>query len=166
MTIRTITLPSGRRMKVPQGIQRIDCRATHGWQVRYGGTKFFSDGAGSPLTSLRLAKAELALRVASMLAPTKLNRKAGAGKRSGMPLGLSGPIVRQRPGQKVREANLAVSIPRFGKKPRRMVIYIGNENTYTEQRLERAIARGLRQRALAEVIYRRDATAARRAAQI
>lgn len=166
MTTRTITLPNGRRMQVPQGIQRIDSRSTHGWQVRYGGTKFFSDGGGSPLTSLRRAKAELALRVASQQAPTRLNRKAAANKVNGMPLGLSGPVVRRRPGQNVREANLLVQIPRFGKKPRRMTIYIGNENTYTEQRLERAIARGMRQRAWAEIIYRRDATAARRAALI
>ena len=163
MTTRTITLPNGRRMRVPENIQRIDCRSTHGWQVRYAGTKLFSDGTGSPVTSLRRAKEELAARIAKHLAPTRLNRTVKADKVNSMPLGLSGPVMRMRPGRNVREANLLVSIPRFGRKPRRMAIYIGNENTYTEQRLERAIARGLRQRALAEIIYRRDATAARRA---
>ena len=42
MKTRNITLFSGEQFEVPQGIQRIDHRATHGWQLRYGGTKLFS----------------------------------------------------------------------------------------------------------------------------
>ena len=43
MKVRHITIFSGEQFDVPQGIQRIDHRATHGWQLRYGGTKLFSD---------------------------------------------------------------------------------------------------------------------------
>ena len=43
MKTRKIVLFSGEEFEVPQGIQRIDHRATHGWQLRYGGTKLFSD---------------------------------------------------------------------------------------------------------------------------
>ena len=43
MKQRNVTIFSGKAFTVPQGIQRIDTASTHGWQVRYQGTKFFSD---------------------------------------------------------------------------------------------------------------------------
>ena len=43
MKIREVVIFTGQKFSVPQGIQRIDHRATHGWQLRYGGTKLFSD---------------------------------------------------------------------------------------------------------------------------
>ena len=58
MKTRDVVIFSGKRFKVPQCIQRIDHRYTHGWQVRYGGTKMFSDGSNdgsealAPLPSL------------------------------------------------------------------------------------------------------------------
>ena len=45
MKTRRVVIHTGERFEVPQGIQRIDHRATHGWQLRYGGTKLFSDGS-------------------------------------------------------------------------------------------------------------------------
>ena len=62
MKVRDVVIFSGERFEVPQGIQRIDHRATHGWQLRYGGTKLFSDG--SPDGSG--ASEELAMRYGSI----------------------------------------------------------------------------------------------------
>ena len=57
MKFREVTIFTGRKFSVPQGIQRIDHRATHGWQLRYGGTKLFSDGGsdGSGAAASRAA---------------------------------------------------------------------------------------------------------------
>ena len=43
MKFRKVKLISNQEFMVPQGIQRIDTKSTHGWQVRYHGTKYFSD---------------------------------------------------------------------------------------------------------------------------
>ncbi|MET0335875.1 MAG: hypothetical protein ABW190_16525 [Rhizobacter sp.] len=166
MKTRDVVIFSGKRFKVPQGIQRIDHRATHGWQLRYGGTKLYSDGTtdGSGASaSLKAATDELLKRIAKLPAPSRLQREPSENKTTDLPVGISGPIVRQRPGARVRECNLSVSLPRFGMLPRRSTIYIGNENTYTVQRFEEALARAIKMREEAETAYRRDATRAKRA---
>jgi hypothetical protein len=166
MKTRDVVIFSGKRFKVPQGIQRIDHRATHGWQLRYGGTKLFSDGStdgSGAAASLKAATDELLKRIAKLPAPSRLQRKPSENKTTDLPVGISGPIVRQRPGAKVRECNLSVSLPRYGMVPRRSTIYIGNENTYTVQRFEDALARAIKLREDAEATYRRDATRAKRA---
>ena len=161
-----VTLHSGRilRLQCPANIQRIDHKATHGWQLRYHGTKFYADriAGGDPRASLANATAELAKRINKHPAPTRLQRGPSANKTSDLPAGTSGPIVRRRPGAKVSEANLSVSLPRFGAVPRRGTIYIGNENTYTLQRFNDALARAIDMRGAAERQYQRDATAAKR----
>jgi len=43
MNTRDVVIFSGERFVVPQCIQRIDHLSTHGWQLRYGGTKLYSD---------------------------------------------------------------------------------------------------------------------------
>ena len=43
MKFREVAIFNGDVYQVPQCVQRIDTRATHGWQLRYGGTKLFSD---------------------------------------------------------------------------------------------------------------------------
>ena len=166
MKTRDVVIFSGKRFKVPQGIQRIDHRATHGWQLRYGGTKLFSDGTtdgSGAAASLKAATDELLKRIAKLPAPSRLQRKPSENKTTDLPVGISGPIVRQRPGAKVRECNLSVSLPRYGMVPRRSTIYIGNENTYTVQRFEDALARAIKLREDAEDTYRRDATRSKRA---
>ncbi|MBX3619610.1 MAG: hypothetical protein KF891_06440 [Rhizobacter sp.] len=166
MKTRDVVIFSGKRFKVPQGIQRIDHRATHGWQLRYGGTKLFSDGTqdgSGAAASLRAATDELLKRIAKLPAPSRLQTQPSGNKTTDLPVGISGPIVRQRPGSRVRECNLSVSLPRFGMVPRRSTIYIGNENTYTVQRFEDALARAIKLREQAELTYRRDATRAKRA---
>lgn len=166
MKFRQVPLFSGQSFQVPQGIQRIDHRATHGWQLRYGGTKMFSDhssdGSGAA-AALERATKELLRRIATLDAPTTLQRAPSQNKSSGLPAGISGPIVRLRRGAKVRDASLSVLIPRFGDKPRRRTVYIGTENTYTLQKYEAALARAIEMRRAAEAAYRRDITRAKRA---
>lgn len=165
MKVRDVVIFTGQRFKVPQGIQRIDHRATHGWQLRYGGTKLFSDhssdGSGAA-ASLEAATRELFARVARLPAPSKLQREPSEGKTSDLPVGISGPIVRMRRGSSVRDCSLLVLLPRFGDKPRRGTIYIGTENTYTVERYRHAVARAIEMRTRAEREYQRDATRAMR----
>ena len=166
MKFRHVVLFSGQAFKVPQGIQRIDHRATHGWQLRYGGTKMFSDhstdGSGAA-AALDKATKELLRRIATLQAPTTLQHGPSQNKTNDLPPGISGPIVRQRRGSKVKDASLSVLIPRYGDKPRRRTIYIGTENTYTLQKYEAALARAIEMRKAAEEAYRRDITRAKRA---
>jgi hypothetical protein len=166
MKFRDVVLFSGQVFQVPQGIQRIDHRATHGWQLRYGGTKLFSDhssdGSGAA-ASLAAATRELLRRIASLDAPTTLQHGPSAHKRNDLPVGISGPILRTRRNSRVRDASLSVSIPRFGEKPRRRSVYIGTENTYSTERFEQALARAIEIRATAEEAYQRAATRAKRA---
>jgi hypothetical protein len=163
---RNVTIFSGHVFEVPQSIQRIDHRATHGWQLRYGGTKLFSDhtndgsGAGE---SLRLATRELLKRIAELPAPSLLQRGPSVNKRSGLPVGISGPIVRQRRGSELRDCSLAVLIPRFGTTPQRKSVYIGTENTYTQKRFKEALKEAVLLRQQAEEAYEAAATKARRA---
>lgn len=167
MKIRQVTLFNGDQYDVPQGIQRIDHRATHGWQLRYGGTKLFSDhasdGSGAAL-SLQAATKELLKRIAALPAPSLLQRGPSANKRSGLPPGITGPVVRTRRDSSTRDCSLMVLIPRFGQKPRRRTIYIGTENTYTIERYEAALARAIEMRQAAELAYEKATTRAKRAA--
>jgi hypothetical protein len=166
MKTREVVIFSGHKFQVPQCIQRIDHRATHGWQLRYGGTKLFSDhttdGSGAAL-ALELATKELLRRIATLPAPTRLQRGPSQNKTSDLPVGISGPVVRVRRGGRVRDCSLAVLIPRFGQPPRRRTIYIGTENTYTVQRFNAALARAIEMRAAAEAAYQQAETRARRA---
>ncbi len=166
MKTRTVVIFSGETFEVPQGIQRIDHRATHGWQLRYAGTRLYSDhsndGSGAA-ASLALATKELFKRIASMPAPTVLQRAPSVNKSNNLPPGISGPVVRLRRGGHTRDCSLAVLIPRFGDKPLRRNVYIGTENTYTVERFESALVRAIEMRAEAEESYRVAATRAKRA---
>jgi hypothetical protein len=166
MKVRDVVIFTGKRFQVPQGIQRIDHRATHGWQLRYKGTKLFSDrtpdGTGASAALVQATK-ELLDRIARLPAPSKLQREPSENKTSDLPVGISGPIVRLRKGAKVRDSSLSVSLPRFGDSPRRRSIYIGTENTYTLEKYEAALAKAIKLRAQAELAYQRAATKAKRA---
>lgn len=165
MKTRPVTIFSGHRFAVPQCIQRIDTPSTHGWQVRYQGTKMFSDhsrdGSGAA-ASLALATAELKRRIARLPAPSKLQLQPSSSKASGLPVGISGPIVRTRRDTQVRTAVLSVLLPRFGKPVRCCTIYIGTENTYTVERYLAALDRAVALRQAAEAAYRVAETRARR----
>jgi hypothetical protein len=165
MKFRDVVIFSGQAFSVPQGIQRIDHRATHGWQLRYGGTKLFSDhsndGSGAQ-AALESATKELLKRIGKLPAPVRLQRAPSENKTNDLPAGIFGPVVRQRSGSRVRDASLSVLVPRFGKTPKRRTVYIGTENTYTRERYERALERALEIRAVAEEEYQRAATRAKR----
>jgi hypothetical protein len=167
MKVRTIVIFSGETFEVPQGIQRIDHRATHGWQLRYGGTKLFSDhsadGSGAAQALAKSTK-ELLKRIALLPAPSLLQRGPSLNKSSQLPPGISGPLVRMRRGGRTRDCSLSVLIPRFGQKPRRRTIYIGTENTYTIARYEAALERAIEMRSAAEEAYETATTRAKRAA--
>ncbi len=167
MKTRKVTIFSGETFAVPQGVQRIDSSSTHGWQVRYQGTKFFSDGVaegGSAAKSLAAATRELLNRIATMPAPVVLKRGPSANKSSGLPPGISGPIVIQRGGNRVRSAVLSVLLPRFGSTPVLKSVYIGTENTYTKAKYRVALAEAKSMRAEAVALYEVAATKARRRA--
>ncbi len=167
MKVRKVTIFSGEQFEVPQGLQRIDHRATHGWQLRYGGTKLFSDhtpdGSGAA-ASLQRATQELLKRIAKLPAPSLLQRAPSANKSNMLPPGITGPVVRQRSNSQTRDCSLMVLIPRFGDKPRRCTIYIGTENTYTIERYEKALERAIVMRGAAEDAYQKATTRAKRAA--
>jgi len=166
MKVRDVVIFTGKQFAVPQGIQRIDHRATHGWQLRYGGTKLFSDhtpdGSGAR-NALVQATQELLHRIAKMPAPSRLQREPNENKTSDLPVGIFGPIVRQRKRMQVRDCSLSVSLPRFGDSPRRRSVYIGTENTYTIEKYQLALAKAIKLRDQAEQAYRRAATKAKRA---
>lgn len=164
MKVRDVVIFTGERFEVPQGIQRIDHRATHGWQLRYGGTKLYSDRTSDGAsTALAQATKELLSRIAKLPAPSKLQRVPNENKTTDLPVGISGPIVRLRRGAKVRDCSLSVSLPRFGDSPRRRSIYIGTENTYTTEKYKLALAKAIELREQAELAYQRAATRAKRA---
>jgi hypothetical protein len=165
MKTRKVTIFSGHKFDVPQCIQRIDHRATHGWQLRYAGTKLYSDhtsdGSGAA-ESLRKATVELIKRINTSPAPSMLQRQPSVGKRSDLPVGISGPVVRQRAGSVLRDCSLAVLVPRFGQTPARRSIYIGTENTYTIERYKEALKKAMEMREEAVAAYEEAATRARR----
>ena len=166
MKVREVVIFSGQTFQVPQCVQRIDHRATHGWQLRYGGTKLFSDhssdGSGAA-AALELATRELLKRIATLPAPTRLQRGPSQHKSNDLPVGISGPVVRLRRGGRVRDCSLAVLVPQFGGTPRRRTIYIGTENTYTQERFAAALERAVEIRDGAVEAYHRAETRARRA---
>lgn len=169
MKTRKVTIFSGSTFTVPQGVQRIDSHSTHGWQVRYQGTKFFSDGHGEggadgsgAARSLELATRELLNRIATMPAPVVLKRGPSSHKASGLPPGISGPIVVSRGETRVRSAVLSVLLPRYGSTPQLKSVYIGTENTYTLSKYRAALVQAKSLRAEAVADYEAAATKARR----
>jgi hypothetical protein len=160
---REVVTHEGETFLVPQGIQRIDTRSTHGWQVRYQGTRMFSDGPIGARKALFLAVDELAERIASLPAPVLLQRAPSANKTSDLPPGVSGPILRTRRRGNARSASFSVLLPVYGKPSRIRSIYIGSESTYS-QRYHEALERAVNLRAEAEIAYAEAATLARRRA--
>ncbi len=166
MKTRKATIYNGKRFDVPQCIQRIDHRATHGWQLRYGGTKMFSDGVPGAKDSLARATEELLVRIAKLPAPSLLQKQPNRTKTSDLPVGISGPIVRRRAGSKARQCSFSVSLPQVGAPKRSRSVYIASETTFTMQRYDIALEKAIRIRKQGELKYKRDATMAKRAAAL
>lgn len=167
MKYRKVEIFTGKSFRVPEHIQRIDHESTHGWQLRYGKrTKMFSDfsadGKGAR-AALALAEAELLRRIDALPAPSRLRRDVSANKSTDLPVGVSGPIARQRAGRNFAEYSFGVTIPRFGAKPTNRSVYIGTESTYSEERVALALAKAIELRNKAQRAYQRAATVEKRA---
>jgi hypothetical protein len=167
MKLRDIAIFTGERFAVPRHIQRIDSKSTHGWQLRYHGTKMFSDhspdgtGAGQALV---MAALELVNRIAKLPIAASLRTQASKSKTTNLPRGISGPIVRNRGGASARSAHLSVLLPRFGQPPSSRTIHIASESNYSVQRYKSALAKAVELRQAAEVAYERAAARAKRKA--
>ena|SRR5690348_2395799 len=152
MEFRKVVTAFGQAFEVPQWIQRLDNKATHGWQLRYGQFTMFTDhtndGSGSR-KALKLARAELKKRMQTLPAPNYIRHKTSAHKANKLPVGISAN-ERVRKGRKTLEYYLLVSFPRFGERSTTKSVYVGTENTYTEERFEKALAKAekIRQRAV------------------
>ncbi len=164
MKTREVTLASGEKFTVPQGVQRLDSKTTKGWQVRYHGTKYFPDGDAGPKRSFDAASRELMKRIASMPAPVVLKRLPSPKKGSNLPPGISGPILESRRGAKTQAAVLSVLLPQFGGTNAVRKVHIGTQTTYSHARFEAALAKAMSMRQLSIAKYEADATKARRRA--
>ncbi|HVO07451.1 MAG TPA: hypothetical protein VMT83_11735 [Burkholderiaceae bacterium] len=122
-----------------------------------------SNDGSKARASLKLATAELLKRIAKLPAPSGLRRDIASNKGSNLPVGISGPIVRTRPGRNTRDASFGVTLPRFGQKPTTRSVYIATENTYTLARYKAALAKAIELRKQAERAYQLAATKAKRA---
>ncbi|HWL74478.1 MAG TPA: hypothetical protein VNQ74_11445 [Burkholderiaceae bacterium] len=121
-----------------------------------------SNDGSKARASLKLATAELIKRIARLPAPSGLRRDIASNKGSTLPVGISGPIVRTRPGRNTRDASFGVTLPRFGLKPTTRSVYIATENTYTVARYKGALATAIALRRAAEKAYQTAATKAKR----
>ncbi len=150
MPVRKHEIFTGKTFKVPTYIVRLDSKNTHGWQLRYGPSKLFSDhssdGRGAA-AALKLAKDELARRIEKLPAPTGLRTDTRDGKLNGMPLGISGPVTRNRPGRGTAQYYLQVTFPIFGGKPVNRSVYIATETTLSKEKYALAMAKALAMRA-------------------
>jgi hypothetical protein len=121
-----------------------------------------SNDGSKARASLKLATAELIKRIARLPAPSGLRREIASNNGSKLPVGISGPIVRTRPGRNTRDASFGVTLPRFGLKPTTRSVYIATENTYTVARYKAALAKAIALRRAAEKAYQMAATKAKR----
>ena len=143
---RQITIFNGVLFDVPKHIVRIDIlgsKTTHGWQVRYGKPwKMFSDhtsngsGAAEALTK---AREELLHRIKTLPAPSGVRKVTTKRKTSDLPPGISGPFKRRRKGKTSADIYLQVSLPVLGQGSLVKQVYIGNESTYSEERLKNSV---------------------------
>jgi hypothetical protein len=164
MKTREVTIATGEQFTVPQGVQRLDSRSTKGWQVRYQGTKYFADGEAGPAKALEAATRELLRRIATLPAPVVLKRGPSPNKASGLPAGISGPLVVRKGAGEYPSAVLAVLVPRFGQKNELKRVHIGTPNTYTKAKYRAALAKAVEIRAEGTAQYEADATRAKRKA--
>ncbi len=164
MKTRDVTLASGETFVVPQGIQRLDSKSTHGWQVRYQGTKYFPDGTTGPQRALQAATRELLHRIATMPAPVSLRRAPSPRKSSNLPAGISGPILEMRKRKAEPAAVFSVLIPRFGKTNLVRKVHIGTRSNYSQARYDTALSKALQIRLQGQSVYEADATRVRRQA--
>jgi hypothetical protein len=120
MEYRETKIFTGQAFSVPNHVVRVDSNRGHAWQVRYGRPwKSFPDGSNDGTgaeEALRLAIDELAKRIARLPAPTHARVAPLRTKKSGLPVGISGPTARYRKGASVPFYELQVTWPVVGEK--------------------------------------------------
>lgn len=167
MQTRKHTIFSGKTFTVPTYIVRLDGARSHGWQLRLGRWKMFSDhssdGSGAA-RALQEAKEELARRLAKMPAKTGLRTEVSAAKGNDLPLGISGPHARIRADKAGTQYYVQVTYPVFGGKNVNRSIYVATENTLTKDKWERAVEKAIRLRASGVRSFKLAATKAQREA--
>ena len=165
MKYKIVKIYNDEQFEVPESIQRLDSKKNRAWQLRYGTWKTYSDGKygeQGAKGALDAATDELQRRIQELDAPTSLKQIASSSKVSGLPLGISGPVIYTRKGRAVPELNLGVSTPRFGKTATNNNIYIGTETTATDERFQKALEKAIAMREAAVEKYQQDATNAKR----
>lgn len=164
MKPRTMCLSSGAVMEVPPYVYRVETPQACGWQMRYGvPSLYFADArtdTGLPGDSLALARQALLDRIRRIPPTGRVQSAPSISKKSNLPVGISGPIVRRRKGCGVEEVILSVNLRTFKGKSRTVSIYLGTRNTYTPERFERALQRAVDLRAKHEAEYVARAAAA------
>ncbi len=167
MDTREKTTEFGDTFVVPTWIERIGNDKNHGWQLRLGKWTYFADGASDgsgSAKSLARAISELKARIKSSDIPSKLKKNPQKGKTNDLPVGISGPTASPIRNTETFQHNLQVTIPRYGMSPTTRKVYVGTDNTYTEERFEKALAKAIKIREEAVKKYERDHVAATRKA--
>lgn len=139
----------GHTFKVPERIQRLDHRYTHGWQLRYDGTRLFSDGKAGPAAALKQAVEELQRRYAVHAPPSDNGSHTRdtplPNKQNDLPAGISGPVMIHKD-RRAPYAEFKVSLPRKGKPNAATSVYIATENTWDAEHYDAALAKAVRLR--------------------
>jgi len=155
---RSVTVRGFGAFEVPRHIQRIDIddegkAGTHGWQVRWNGTKFFGDASNGKRDPTRaLARAERHLRAIYDGPKPRLRDKEHKDKKHRTGLAGVQLAYRRRRNRNIAEVYLRVNPLSPGGTPRS--VYVGTENTVTQARLREALrrARAMRDEMRAEYI--------------
>ena len=156
MKTRTHKTVYGQEFEVPKHIVRLQGKKVRGWQVRFGEWKLFSDftadGSGAA-EALRLAKLELAERLAKLPAPTGIRTETLSWKTSELPLGISKAEI-LRKGSRTIQYYYQVTYPVYGTKSANKHVYIATENTLTREKQETKLAKAMAMRAEGERLFR------------
>ena len=156
MKTRTHKTVYGQEFEVPTHIVRLQGKKLCGWQVRFGEWKLFSDftadGSGAA-EALRMAKIELAARLAKLPALTGIRTETFSWKTSDLPLGISKDEI-LRKGSRTIQYYYQVTYPVYGGKPANKHVYIATENTITRDKQESKLAKALAMRAEGERLFR------------
>ena len=163
MKFRKVTIFDGTEHQVPERIQRLDSRKTHGWQLRYGSSEhktdmfsdFTNDGSGAPASLTRAIEA-LKMRIGQMPAPNGLRTIPSTSKSSDLPVGVSGPQERLRKGKTIATYSFQVSVPLPSGGSTNKSVYIGTATTINDERIELAKAKAI---AIREIAVRAAETA-------
>lgn len=167
LALRRIRITGVGVFDVPTHVVRIDSTkrtgATHGWQVRFKGTKMFSDGlfgddAGNSLRAAKTYLTRVFVPPATPFPPLRTREAAG---RKQVPLGVPGLSLRwaQKEKRNARQLyiQVGVPVPARGRKTvhRNVNVYVATDGTLTDSHLRRALQRAVDLRGRVDRLYQR-----------